>query len=498
MTGIRLGFDMPLEELVFFLVVPICGLLTYEAVGQLLSRRRRRAEHRAGRSRCLSTRCSRPVGIAAVVLLELLLLRTGIFRTAAVLVRDGDRLRVPGAGGRLAHEALRSDRDLRPRNCLGIRWPWDIPVEDFGFGFAMVTLAILLWRRWLDAADNEQQLGRRRTERMAVITTEIVPTVSTWCRRVRPAGVAQSRLPPAPALGGRRVVEPLPRAGAPRGSSISAAVPVPPPGPCLAGGAGRPVQILGIDASAGMLAQAGAKVWPPGVRFVVGMAEDARCRPRGIWGLERPRSGLFAAYLFRNVADRDELLTEVCDLLAAGGALVVQDYSVAGSRRARLVWTLVCWLVVIPLSRPWSGDPALPLPVAQRARLRRRPDASPTGWPAPASSTSRSARSPAGSAASCTPSGPAGRDPTGHRRRSGAVLAARVAISGRFAIRLRPGRRPTGSTDPVVVVGGGIAGLAAATGLAERGVPVDPGGAGGPARRPGASLAGPAGGGTGR
>jgi hypothetical protein len=33
---------------------------------------------------------------------------------------------------------------------LGLRAPWDIPIEDFGFGFAMVTLAILLWRRWLD------------------------------------------------------------------------------------------------------------------------------------------------------------------------------------------------------------------------------------------------------------------------------------------------------------------------------------------------------------
>jgi hypothetical protein len=29
-------FGMPIEELVFFIVVPICGLLTYEAVGQVL------------------------------------------------------------------------------------------------------------------------------------------------------------------------------------------------------------------------------------------------------------------------------------------------------------------------------------------------------------------------------------------------------------------------------------------------------------------------------
>lgn len=34
-TGIMLG-PMPLEELVFFLVIPICGLLTYEAVGTVL------------------------------------------------------------------------------------------------------------------------------------------------------------------------------------------------------------------------------------------------------------------------------------------------------------------------------------------------------------------------------------------------------------------------------------------------------------------------------
>lgn len=28
-----------------------------------------------------------------------------------------------------------------------IRFPWDIPIEDFGFGFAMVTLTLLVWVR---------------------------------------------------------------------------------------------------------------------------------------------------------------------------------------------------------------------------------------------------------------------------------------------------------------------------------------------------------------
>ena len=37
-TGILLPFGIPVEEFVFFLVVPICGLLTYEAVGTVLGR----------------------------------------------------------------------------------------------------------------------------------------------------------------------------------------------------------------------------------------------------------------------------------------------------------------------------------------------------------------------------------------------------------------------------------------------------------------------------
>ena len=37
-TGWQLPFSMPIEELVFFIVIPICGLLTYEAVGYVLRR----------------------------------------------------------------------------------------------------------------------------------------------------------------------------------------------------------------------------------------------------------------------------------------------------------------------------------------------------------------------------------------------------------------------------------------------------------------------------
>jgi len=35
-TGFNLPVDLPVEELVFFIVIPICGLLTYGAVGRVL------------------------------------------------------------------------------------------------------------------------------------------------------------------------------------------------------------------------------------------------------------------------------------------------------------------------------------------------------------------------------------------------------------------------------------------------------------------------------
>lgn len=109
----------------------------------------------------------------------------------------------------------------------------------------------------------------------------------------------------------------------------------------------RPV-VVGIDASAGMLDQARDKSWPPGVRFEVGMAEEL-AYSRESWGLGDRVAGVLAAYLFRNVAERDKVLAAVYDLLVENGALVVQEYSVAGSRLAKAVWSLVCWSVVIPL-----------------------------------------------------------------------------------------------------------------------------------------------------
>lgn len=117
--------------------------------------------------------------------------------------------------------------------------------------------------------------------------------------------------------------------------------------------AGRPepIRLTGVDASAGMIAQARAKSWPPGVDWVVA---DAVEHLRGL--PDRSVSGVLAAYLLRNVPDRDALVSELARVLTPGGAVVIHDYSVAGSRRARAVWAAVCHGIIIPLAAIKRSD----------------------------------------------------------------------------------------------------------------------------------------------
>lgn len=113
-------------------------------------------------------------------------------------------------------------------------------------------------------------------------------------------------------------------------------------------------EILAVDASAGMLAVAAQKAWPATVSFVHAPAEGlAEAGVRG------PFDGIFAAYLLRNVADPDARLRDLYTLLAPGGRLVVHEYSVRESVRARLVWHAVCWSVIIPAGKLVGGDAGL-------------------------------------------------------------------------------------------------------------------------------------------
>ncbi|MGW0119885.1 class I SAM-dependent methyltransferase [Streptomyces sp. NPDC003327] len=111
--------------------------------------------------------------------------------------------------------------------------------------------------------------------------------------------------------------------------------------------------VVGVDASAGMLARARAKAWPERVSFVHAPVE--RMEESGAGG---PYDAVLAAYLLRNVADPDAVLRLVHRLLRPGGRLAVHEYSLSGRASDRLVWKTV----VNGFVRPWArlhGDAEL-------------------------------------------------------------------------------------------------------------------------------------------
>ncbi len=117
-------------------------------------------------------------------------------------------------------------------------------------------------------------------------------------------------------------------------------------------------EVVGVDASAGMVTAARAKRWPRRVRFVHARAEEIADALRRE-GMEPGFDGVLAAYLLRNVADPDAVLVAVRRLLRPGGRLAVHEYSVAGSAWACARWRVVCRGVVVPLAWAVSHDTSL-------------------------------------------------------------------------------------------------------------------------------------------
>jgi ubiquinone/menaquinone biosynthesis C-methylase UbiE len=113
-------------------------------------------------------------------------------------------------------------------------------------------------------------------------------------------------------------------------------------------------EIVGVDGSAGMLAQAVGKRWPSTVRFVHSHVEDLATA-----GVNGPFDGILAAYLIRNVADRDGVLQQLRDLLRPGATLAVHEYSVRDSPLAMATWNAVCATIIIPAGRIRTGDASL-------------------------------------------------------------------------------------------------------------------------------------------
>ncbi len=87
------------------------------------------------------------VAVVAVVVLELVAVRSGIFKRPAywvtIAVVWAFQVPVDGWLTKLSAPIV----IYNPRDSSGIRFPWDIPIEDFAYGFALVTLVLAIWVR---------------------------------------------------------------------------------------------------------------------------------------------------------------------------------------------------------------------------------------------------------------------------------------------------------------------------------------------------------------
>jgi len=87
------------------------------------------------------------VAVLVVVAIELLWLRTGIFGKITFWISYAIilffQVLVDGWLTKLSAPIVL----YNPDENSGIRIPWDIPVEDYLFGFALIVLTILLWER---------------------------------------------------------------------------------------------------------------------------------------------------------------------------------------------------------------------------------------------------------------------------------------------------------------------------------------------------------------
>jgi len=97
------------------------------------------------------------LAVIAVCVLELAVLRTGLFRRPAywisMVIVTGFQIPVDGWLTKLSAPIVLYD----DRHTIGIRFPFDIPIEDFGFGFALVTAVLLLWERHRPVPEASEQ-----------------------------------------------------------------------------------------------------------------------------------------------------------------------------------------------------------------------------------------------------------------------------------------------------------------------------------------------------
>ena len=87
------------------------------------------------------------LAVLAVVGVEVLWFKTGIFRKPTFWISYAIilffQVLVDGWLTKLSAPIVL----YNPDENSGLRFPWDIPVEDYLFGFALIVLTILLWER---------------------------------------------------------------------------------------------------------------------------------------------------------------------------------------------------------------------------------------------------------------------------------------------------------------------------------------------------------------
>lgn len=97
------------------------------------------------------------VGIIVVVLVEVFVVRSGIFRKPAywlaIAICLGFQILVDGWLTKLSNPIVL----YNPDHMLGIRFPWDIPIEDFGFSFAMLTTVVMAWQALKNRRERQVQ-----------------------------------------------------------------------------------------------------------------------------------------------------------------------------------------------------------------------------------------------------------------------------------------------------------------------------------------------------
>ena len=97
------------------------------------------------------------VAVVVVVAAELAVLRTGLFGKAeywiSMAIVVAFQVIVDGWLTKLSAPIV----VYNEQHSIGVRFPWDIPVEDFLFGWAMVTAVLLLWERQRPRPNNDDR-----------------------------------------------------------------------------------------------------------------------------------------------------------------------------------------------------------------------------------------------------------------------------------------------------------------------------------------------------